>query len=183
MAALTLKGGDKLTSYLKQLSAKIAKAGSVEVGWYDGATYPGVNGPLISMVAAIQEYGAPKAKIPPRPFLRPTVKEGETTWGPALAKYLEATDYDTAKALGLLGNHIRDEIQANIIKVTDPPLSDITIMLRSMRQKDTNLIVTGATVGQAAAKVKAGELPGAVSTKPLVDSGLMLRSVDFQVLK
>jgi hypothetical protein len=54
-------------------------------------------------------------------------------------------------------------------------------MLRGMRSKDANLKVTGATVGEAARRVADGDDNYGASAKPLVDSGILLKSISYKV--
>jgi hypothetical protein len=133
------------------------------------------------MVAAIQEFGAPKAGIPPRPFFRTMIEEKSPEWGDAVGALLINNDYDAARTLGQTGAAIKGQLQQSIIDTYNPPLSQVTLMLRKMRAEDPDLVVTGKTVGEAARRVKAGESTEGVSTKPLVDSGHLLQSVDFEV--
>lgn len=181
MAALELKGGDRLDAYLAKLAAKYAKHGKVRAGFVEGATYP--DGTSVATVAAIVNFGAPGAKIPPRPFFSNYVRADSPSWGGLLAGYLRKTDGDVDRSLGLMGVYIAGGIRQAIVDMNSPPLSPITLMLRKMKDDDASLTVTGATVGEAARRVAAGE-QGASGTraKPLVDSGHMLASVDFEVV-
>ena len=69
--AVNLKGGAKLKAYLTRLSKKVERSAVLRVGFLEGATYP--NGTPVAMIAAIQEFGAPKAGIPPRSYFRPLI--------------------------------------------------------------------------------------------------------------
>lgn len=179
MTDRVISGGAKLEARLKEISAKVSKAGTLRVGFLEGATYP--DGTSVPMVAAIQEFGAPKAGIPPRPFFRTMIAEKADTWADALGRNLVAQDYDTHKALEAVGMGIEGQLQESIIKIVAPALSPVTLMLRKMRSEDQALIVTGKTVGEAAARVAAGEGTAGVSTKPLVDSSHLLNSVGSEV--
>lgn len=172
-----ITGGDKLAATLKDLSAKVTAAHTLRVGFLENATYP--DGTSVAMVAAIQNFGA--GKTPPRPFFTNMVKAEGPTWGDKLARILDANDFDSEKALELMGEGIKGQLQESIIATMAPPLAAITLMLRKMRSEDQSLVVTGKTVGEAAARVAAGESSAGVSTKPLVDSGHMLNSVDYEV--
>lgn len=174
-----MKGGAALEARLKEIAKGLAKGASVRVGFLEGATYP--DGTSVPMVAAIQEFGAPKAGIPPRPFMRATVAAKSSTWGDAVAGLLKVYDYDAAKALDATGMGIAGQIRDQIIATDSPPLSPVTLMLRKMRSEDQALVVTGKTVGEAAARVAAGESTAGVSTKVLNDSGHLLNSVDHEV--
>ncbi|MDB5777606.1 MAG: hypothetical protein JWP38_3739 [Herbaspirillum sp.] len=179
MSVRSLSGGDKLKTALAELSKKINKAAAVKVGFLEGARYP--DGTPVAMVAAIQNFGAPGVGIPPRPFFSDMIKEKNPEWAPSIGKLLVANDYDAAKALDLMGERIGEDLQQAIIDTDAPALSKTTLMLRKMRSQDQSLVVSGATVGEAAARVAAGESVGGVSTKVLDDSGHMLNSVGHEV--
>lgn len=151
----------------------------LRVGFLSDATYP--DGTSVALVASIQEFGAPKAGIPPRPFMRATVAAKSSTWGEAVAANLKAHDYDAATALDAVGMGIEGQIRDQIIATDTPPLSPVTLMLRKMRSEDQSLVVTGKVVGEAAARVAAGESTAGVSTAVLRDSGHLLNSLDHEV--
>lgn len=178
----TMSGGAKLDAYLKAVVEKVGKAQALSVGFLENSTY--VDGTSLPMVAAIQEFGAPSQGIPPRPFMRATFNEHSKEWGPLFAERLRAHDYDVAAALRDMGESIASQIQETIFALQSPPLSPVTLMLRSMKAKDPGLVVTGATVGEAAARVAAGKQPtglGAMGSKPLVASGHLSNSVGWAV--
>lgn len=164
---------------LAEVARGLSQGGAVNVGFLEGATYP--DGTPVAMVAAIQDFGAPGASIPPRPFFRNMVAEKSPEWPERLAAALKSFDFDVAKALDFMGQDIQADLRQSIIDTNAPKLSQITLMLRKMRADDPNLVVTGATVGEAARRVKAGEAAGGVSTKPLVDTGFMLSRADYEV--
>lgn len=176
-----LSGGQRLESALAEMSAKVSTATSVDVGFLQGATYP--DGTPVPMVAAIQEFGAPRAGIPPRPFFRTMIAEKSGEWPEAIAGLLKANDYDAARTLAQTGAAIKGQLQQSIVDLLEPPLSPVTLMLRKMKAEDPDLIVTGATVGEAARRVAAGESADGVSTKPLIESGHMLNSAEYRVNK
>lgn len=176
-----LTGGDKLTAFLDRLSRQVSNSGVLQVGFLEGATYP--DGESVAKVAAIQEFGAPRAAIPPRPFFRTMIQQKEGEWGPALAKLLEGTNYDAKRALGQLGAGIEGQLRQSIVDTMAPPLRPITLMLRAMKAANPALVVTGAVVAEAAARVAAGKpYPVAPSSKPLIETGHMLASISSQVV-
>lgn len=175
----TIKGGNKLEAALKEISRNASKAGVVRVGFLSNATYP--DGTSIPMVAAVQEYGAPRAGIPPRPYFRTMVAAKAPEWPRAVGALLKSSNYDSEKTLTLMGEGIKGQLQQSIVDLTAPPLSQVTLMLRKMRSQDPDLKVTGKTVGEAARRVAAGESTSGVSTKPLVYSGDLLHAVDYEV--
>lgn len=182
MVDFSIKGGDKLQGYLQNLADNLMRAKSVEIGFLAGATYP--NGTSVAMVAAIQEYGAPKVAIPPRPFFRTMIKKESPHWGDDIAESLKENDFDSSKALGEMGSQIAGELQQSIVDVFDPPLSPVTIMLRSMMAKDPGLRsrMSRTIVEEARMKVARGDELGVVSTKPLIDTSQMLNSVNHRVV-
>lgn len=178
-------GGQKLTARLKEIADRLGKSPHVDVGFFEGRDYPSQQGGAsVPMVAAIQEFGAPNAGIPPRPYFRGMIAAKRSGWGAATAAALKATGYDAAAALERVGETIAGQLRDSIIDLTAPPLSPVTVMLRGMRRKDPSLVVTGRVVGEAAALVKAGRQPKAgTSTKPLIDTGVLLGSVGHAVNK
>lgn len=180
MVEVGFTGGKALKAKLKDIAKKLGESGTVRVGFLENATYP--DGTSVAMVAAIQNFGAPGAGVPARPFFTGMVEREGPTWGDKVAKVVVATGYDTARTLGLMGREIADELQDSIRETQEPPLSPVTIMLRSMRRENPDLKVTGATVGEAAARVAAGESPlSDTSTKPLIDTGDLLNAVDYEI--
>ena len=164
-----------------KLEAMIAglKNAQMKVGWVDQAKYE--DGTPVAYAAAISEFGSPEQSIPPRPTMRPTVTRDEKMWKSLTAKALKA-DPDSVKALELLGEVAAGGIRKSISAVTAPPLSPVTLRLRFLRNRGDK--ITGKTVGEAHqyAYAKDADL-GGVSTKPLVDSGLMIASVGSVVEK
>jgi hypothetical protein len=175
------RGGDKLETYLKDMGTKVSNAKSVSVGFLENATEP--SGVGVAMVAAIQEFGAPGVGIPSRPFFRNMIAAHKSEWGEDVTKILQAHDYDADHALNLMGEHIGGQLRQSIIDLVDPPLSPTTLMLREMRAKNPSLVVNKTVVREAAARVAAGKPYTSTGTgaKPLVDTGTMLQSVDYEV--
>lgn len=172
-------GGDKLARRLAELAKKVTKKATLRVGFLEGATYP--DGTSVAMVAAIQEFGAPKVGIPPRPFFRNMIAAKAESWGDGVAAQLARNGYDAEVTLKLAGAGIKGQLQQSIKDIGAPPLSPVTLMLRKMRSQNPALEVTGATVGEAARRVAAGESTSGVSTKALIDSGHLWNSVDYEV--
>jgi len=167
-----VKGGDALKKKMKELSKSLSEAAMLRTGYLENARYP--NGTPVGMVAAIQDGGAPRRGIPPRPFFRNMVKNGEKSWGNTVESLLKANNYDARKTLEQLGLIIEGELKQSVVDTYEPPLSPVTLMLRKMRKENPSLVVTAKTVGEAARRVKAGESYGGVSTKPLVDQHALL---------
>lgn len=179
MAEIGLRDGGLLDKALRQLAEKVSKPAVLRAGFLENARYP--DGQSVAEVAAIQNFGAPGAGIPARPFFTNAVARGGAEWAGKLAALLKMADYDAEKALAMMGPVVAFDIQKSITETNAPPLSEITLQLRKMRQENPDLNVTGATVGEAADRAREGVSTAGVSTKPLVDTGTMFRYVDFEV--
>lgn len=172
-----IKGGDKLEKALADIARRIGKGGAVNVGFLENAKYP--DGTSVAQVAAFDNFGTSTA--PARPFFSNMVEEKSPDWGPALAKCLEATSNDVPAALALMGEGIKGQLQDAIRNFDGIPLSDVTLLLRS--RFPTRDGMTAADVWQAFHDVAAGMTAGAASEQELVWSGVMLGSVDYEVIE
>jgi hypothetical protein len=149
MASKTFAGGEKLQARLRELAQKVGSSGTLEVGFMEGATYP--DGTSVPMVAAINEFGAPENNIPPRPFFRGMVADGETHWGDDLAKILKVTDYDVKGSLELLGERMVGELQQSIRDFNDPANAESTADKKGFNKP---LIDTSHMVNSVTSRVK-----------------------------
>lgn len=175
------KGGDKLEAYLQKATNQLTRAHQVAVGFLEGATE--ADGTSIPMIAAIQNFGASSVGIPPRPFFTNMITQHKGEWGDEVATLMEMYNYDAEKVLNLMGEQIGGELRQSIKDTNEPKLSDVTLMLRQMRADNPGLVVNRTVVKQAAARVAAGKLFVSTGTaaKPLIDSGTMWQSVDYEV--
>lgn len=167
------KAFETLENRLKELAGVETK-----VGWFPGATYP--DGTKVAYVAAIQEYGA--GPIPPRPFFRTTVADRKAAWAQDAANGARAVlkgSVTGEQVMDALGERAQEDVKETINQITSPPLSPITLELRAMRHKNPNLKITGALVGQVAAKVRQPgyTLASGTPDKPLVDSRLLITTL------
>ena len=174
---MNIQGGNKFSAALQAMATAVTSADTVKIGILSGATYP--NGTPVAMVAAIQEFGAPRAGIPPRPFFRNMIAAHQAEWGPATGELLKANDYDAAKTLAQVGEAIAGQLRQSIVDTNSPALSPVTLMLRKMQGE--GITITGKQVGVARARVASGESTSGVSTKPLVWTGHLLNSIDYEV--
>ncbi len=176
----TTSGGNKLQAYLSRIAGRMSNATVVNVGFKEGATE--ADGTSIPMIAAIQEFGAPRAGIPPRPFFRNMIAAKKGEWPQAIADLLVANDFDARATLTQTGEAVSAQLKQSITDTNDPPLSPVTVMLRSMRRENPNLVISASTVVEARRRVAAGQTPKAnTSTKPLIDTGEMQQQVGFFV--
>lgn len=133
---------------------------TVKAGVFDNKTYP--DGTSVALVATVQEYGSVVNNIPPRPFMRPAVEDNQARIK-ALAKSEtlkilngKSTPYNLYQSMGML---LVGAIQEKITTVTTPKLDQSTINARNRRFHN-----------------------GKDSQKPLIDTGHMLASIDFEVI-
>jgi len=175
-----LSGGKKLEAYMRHLSKQADKSAMLRVGFLEGSGQKG--GLPTPAVAAIQEFGAPKAGIPPRPFFRTMIAEEKDTWGPKTGDRLKANNFDAEKTLGEMGGMIAGQLQQSIRDLTDPPLSPVTLLLRQ-RFGNHPEEITGSDVAKARHDIAAGKAPSVTATqaKPLIWTGNLLASVNFDV--
>ena len=105
-----------------------------KVGWFESAEYP--NGKKVAEVAIIQEFGAPGANIPPRPFIRPTFNAQKEKWTELIEKGVKAVmrGATTADAvLDTVGHAAAEDIKMAIRDVTSPELAEST---KEQRRRD-----------------------------------------------
>jgi hypothetical protein len=171
----TISGGQNLERALNEIARKLGnKPTTVSVGFLEGATE--ANGTPVAMIAAINEFGAPSRGIPPRPFFRTMVAAKSPEWAPALALALEKTDNDVSAAMAMMGEGIAGQLRESIIATNSPPNSPVTNLLKQRFPMGGQ---TFEDVLKARRDVAAGAT--APAGKPLVQSGVMLGSVDYEV--
>jgi hypothetical protein len=171
-----ISGGSELAEALKKLSGKVSNAASVEIGFPKGSLED--DGTSTPMVAAIQEFGAPSKNIPPRPFFRNMIAKESPGWPDRIANYLKTHNFDAAQALGDIGDVIASELRQSIHDTNAPALSALTVMMRGMRrQARYKDMPFGQLIKEAVKRVAAGKTNYGASTKPLIDTGIMLQSI------
>lgn len=132
---------------------------ALRVGFFDSAQYP--DGTPVAYVAAIQEYGYPEGNIPARSFFRTTISGQKDGWRDGIAAGSRAMlegKISAESMLSQIGGLAAGQIGQTISQISEPDLAESTIEARRRRRKS----------------------PG-VSTKPLVDSGTLIKSVTFDV--
>lgn len=142
---------DKVMDALDEVANSLSDK-QLKVGFIDAATYP--DGTPVAMVAATNEYGNPANNQPPRPFFRNAISDHETEWSEDIARGL-GTGLELEYVLSVVGEKIAGDVVQSISSLMDPPLSAATIASR---------------------KYKGNE-----STKPLVDTKVMIRDVHYEV--
>lgn len=146
---VTVTGGDKLEARLKEIAANLRRASTVEVGWLDGATYP--DGTPVALVALINEFGNAAHGQPPRPAIRNTIAAKSTEWRDKCAVLLKANGYDTGRALALMGEIIKGDLQQAITDYAGPPLKPSTVAAKGF---DKQLVDRGIELAGIDYRVK-----------------------------
>lgn len=112
-----LKGGSNTKRYLDAMQEAVGGASGVRVGFLENATYPAEQGQGQRHVAQVgfwNEFGAPGAKIPPRPYFRGMIGRELGDWGAKLAAYLKGADYDSKTAFEAMGTEIKEALTESI---------------------------------------------------------------------
>ena len=169
------RGGEKLKATLAKAEQNRRK--QVKVGFFASAKYEkranpfvqarnegqviGLHGPArpanvgegaqVANVAAILEFGAPKASIPERPFFRQAIAIMEKELPDFLAGIIDPKTMEVGNLeADFVGDWARDIIQQRIKNLRTPPNSQLTIELKG-------------------------------SDNPLIDEGFMLNAVTWVV--
>ena len=136
-----IKGGKEFRRKIRLLADKLGSQKTLRVGFLEGATYP--NGTPVAMVAAIHNYGAPKAKIPSRPFFSNMIADKSGQWPNMLVKFMKDSNLDATKSLTQLGEVISGQLRDSINNGAYAPLRPATIARKGF---DKPLIDTGHMV-------------------------------------
>lgn len=123
-----LRGGNSFEPTLELMQRMMTNASSVHVGFLAGATYP--DGTPVALIAEIQNWGAPAAGIPPRPFFTDMIAKRSPEWGPATGALLVANGYDAARTLAMVGEAVAGQLRKSIIDTNEP-----TLALNTIRRK------------------------------------------------
>lgn len=145
---------DAIENFLNNVASQL-ESKQVKVGFIDGATYP--DGTSVAMVAASNEYGRPENNQPPRPFFRNAISEHSGDWSDTVARGINA-GLPVEQVLEVVGAQIKGDVQESISKLIEPPLSPTTLHIRRTRKERRT-----------------------DSTKPLVDSKVMIGDVNYEV--
>ncbi|MDY8913955.1 hypothetical protein UZS93_14145 [Escherichia coli] len=181
--AKLLRNPGPMAERLRQATAELQRK-TVKVGWFESAKYE--DGTSVAYVASLNELGKNA-----RPFMRPTIADRAQVWksvGKKGAKQVINGEATAGYMFELIGLQASGDIAKTITKITDPPLSPVTLLLR--KRKKAGDKITGKTVGEAHREVnfvgprrksdKTLDFSG-VSTKPLVDTGIMLNTLTYVV--
>lgn len=147
----SFSGGEALERRLAELAESLGDAKTLRVGFLEGATYP--DGESVAMVAAANEFGDPGMNRPPRPFFRRMIEEKSPQWGDDIGKIAVAVKYDASMLFPLMGERIKEQLQASIREFTDPALAPSTVAKKGF---DKPLIETSHMLNSVDYDVKDG---------------------------
>ena len=203
------KGKNELMDKLRRIFTD-GQNSELRVGFFRDAVYPHYKtgrveptkkGQLsqknrsVPEVALIHEFGAPRANIPARSFMRPAIEqmknpsdEIKQDIAAAMSIQTENEHYFDPLSAGRLGEIIKGVIQDNILQDPDPPgnakrhqeLSDDTLRqrkYRKMRAPNGEMIRAGKFPLGSRHKIT----PAKIAGRPLVDTGFLLNSVTWEV--
>lgn len=142
---------DAIEDFLNNVASQLDSK-QVKVGFIDGATYP--DGTPVVIAAITTELGDPANNQEPRPYFGNAISEHENEWGETVSRGLK-NGLPVDQVLEVVGAQIQGDVQESIATLMEPALKDATIAARRSR--------------------------GNHSTKPLVDTKVMIGDVSYEV--
>lgn len=118
-----------MASLLRGIRDSKGREVAVEVGFFESAKYP--TGQNVAYIAAIHEMGAPRRKIPSRPFFRNALPEIER-----ITQTITRATIDThtmrmpTQAVNQIGSAAAAAVQKSIVDIDRPPHAESTIARR-----------------------------------------------------
>ena len=128
--ANALIGGDKLKKKLDDMVKNLGIERSVSVGFHENSKCGWDMDASAPQIAFIQEFGAPAAHIPPRPFMRTFVQIDSARWGKILGVAVKEKNYNSEQAMGLLGLAMGEKLQYIIAKWFSPQNAPATAIAK-----------------------------------------------------
>lgn len=166
--------GMSVTDRMRKIAT--LESATMNVGYLENETYD--DGMPVAQAAFFAEYGTSTA--PARPTFRPLIERERKAWFDEMIKRLMSGNKPIT-VLKLMGNKISDQLKLAIRDTPVSPLSNVTLMLRKMR--DEGATITGASLPIAIARLNSGEA-GASGTraKPLMDTGVMQTAPNYEIV-
>ncbi|MFB6371621.1 MAG: hypothetical protein ABEN55_00565 [Bradymonadaceae bacterium] len=176
------KGYDRISDLVKKMDG-----GRVTIGVHAKDNEPYVRGQddsaTIAQIATFHEFGAPKANIPQRSFMRSTLDDNSREYfsmAERLFGLVVDGDIRPKRALRLLGQRIMQDIQQRIVDLQTPPLKPETIEAKKRGYgRVQNADVEPDQPILAVPDPSGGGVQD--SGNPLVDTGQMKNAIDFEV--
>jgi len=152
------KNADTFKKAMAEIEKHCVKIGFFEDSHYDKAP--------VAYIAAIQEFGYAAGNIPSRSFMRTTQKEKQSHWSALAQKAFVACSKGRISAEDVydrLGMDAQKAVFKKIKSIKAPALAEGTIKARKRAKANGG---KGATAG---------------ISKPLIDTGIMLAAVSYEV--
>ncbi len=127
-------------------------------GFFEDAKYP--KGFQVAGNAAVHEFGLPSKNIPPRPFFRPAIRKNEVKWrkfATQLVQRILDGKLLAQDGMEALAEFAAEDVKQSINDVWSPKLKERTLAARRAK--------------------------GNFSEKPLIDTKLLIRSVQGRAIK
>lgn len=156
---IKLPGLKKYVSWIKNAKC------TTHIGFNDSDTYP--DGKKVSYIAYLNEYGDHN---PPRPFMKRTVNKNRRKW--------VRTIRDAFRGYGVNPSSIRLAYE----KAGEVAVEDVKTTIREWSPSDPRLNKP-STIKRKARRIKQGKSIAPDPTTALIDSGVMLNSVMYEVRK
>lgn len=153
-----MNAAKKFDAWAIDLLSKIGGATVVHVGFLEGSTAgwngprpkkPGkkwkrtekpsssINNPPAAYIAWVMEYGDPGHNIPPRPFFSNMINEHSSSWPQLVSAAMRNTNYDSRKALHMIGLKVKEQLQLSIV---DGDFAELKQATKDRKGFDTPLI-------------------------------------------
>jgi hypothetical protein len=135
------------------------------VGWFDASKYD--NGQPIAGIAAVQEFGSEKNKIPPRLGMRETFdmkKADFANTAKTISTMVMRGQMQPDNVMEAVTQAAAGAMRERISKISSPALNEKTVAARKRRLANGGKTATSGI------------------TKPLVDTGLLLGTLNSEVI-
>lgn len=168
MATIKLK--KNIDDELRKLGEKIGRGAALRVGFLESATYP--DGTSVALVAAANNFGT--ATIPARAFFSNMIEDKSPQWPKTLAALVKSQGVE--KAMSIMGEGIRGQLQQSIRETNEPPNSPVTNLLKQrfpMGGQSFDDVLAAHRDVAAGVTAPAG--------KPLIHTSVMINSADYEV--
>lgn len=132
-------------------------------------------------LAYIHENGAPEVNIPPRPFLKPTVRKEQAIIVKMMksAGTIALSGKSPLPTFNALGLKISSAVKRTITAGIPPPLAASTVAGRIGRRKSGTWRAKRRAM--VAANVAANKAPGEGIFTPLIDTGSLRNSITYVI--
>lgn len=186
-----MRGGDKLASKLKEIAERVANARGIRVGFLENSTYS--DGTSLPMVAAVQEFGG-VVEVPDHQvdIYRKLSVDGDFLRNGRFVKKSQSnfqTTHDVAAHTiniparpyfrPMVAEH-KDEWPGQLAVLLKAADYDANVALAQMGELIAGQLRTSILAVSSPA-LAASTIAAKGNSKPLIESGHMLNSIDFEI--